>query len=76
MWKEDYAVVYLDGGHVGLEAITDDHDVVTTTERVGVDSPGFKENLRVLTRGLAGRRTIEVPHGAVYNRAQRKASGE
>lgn len=61
-------MLYLDGGHVGLEAIADDHDVVATTERVGVDSPRLKENLRVLTRGLARRRTIEVPDGAEHNK--------
>jgi hypothetical protein len=48
-------------------ALTDDHDVVTTTEGVFEDSNRLEDNLRVFCDGLIARGTIVVPFWDLVN---------
>lgn len=48
------AVVVLVRGSIRIPGFAKDEDVVTKTERVGVDSNGTQVDIGVVTRGLAG----------------------
>jgi len=54
-------VVVGGGGTVGEVTSTKDHDVVSTSERVGEDSTRPQEDIGIVSRSLLGGRTIKVP---------------
>lgn len=62
------SVVVLVGGAVGVPAFAEDEDVVTATERIGEDGDGAEVDIGVVTGGLGGRRTVEVPLREILNR--------
>jgi hypothetical protein len=57
------AVVELVGGTIGIPALGKDKDVGRATDWVGEDGDGLEVDIRVVARSLAGRGTVEVPHG-------------
>lgn len=59
------AVVVLVGGAIGVDALGEDEDVLAKAEGITEDRYGLEVDVGVLARGLAGRRTIEVPGGKV-----------
>ena len=61
------AVVELVGGSVGVPGFAKDEDVVALSEGVGVDSAGAEVDVGVVTGGLAGGGTVEVPFGELVN---------
>lgn len=64
------AVVELVWGTVRVPALSQDEDVVTTTERVREDGNRAEVNIGILTRGLAGGGTVEVPLWKILNRSR------
>lgn len=61
------AVVELVWGSIGIPALSDDEDVGSTTEWVGVESDGAEVDVRVVTRSLVGRTAVKVPFGKVLD---------
>lgn len=61
------AVVIFVWGSIGVPALGDNQDVGCTAERIGVDGDGSEVDVRVVTRGLAGRGTVEIPLGEIFN---------
>jgi len=57
------SIVELVGGAIGVPALGEDDDVGGATEGIGEDGARAEVDIRVLTRSLVGRRTIEVPDG-------------
>ena len=55
------AVVELVGGAIRVQGFAEDKHIVTTAERVGVNGNRTEVNIGVVTGGLTGRGTIEVP---------------
>lgn len=60
-------VVELVGASIGIPGLAEDKDVVTLAEGVRVVSDGSKVDIGVVTGGLAGGGTIEVPFGKFIN---------
>jgi hypothetical protein len=56
-------VVCLIGSAVAIVGGSENDNVVTTAERILVDCDWTKKNVRVMTGGLIGGRTIEIPVG-------------
>lgn len=61
------AVVVLVGASIGIPSLAEDKDVVTLAEGVGVVSHGAKVDIGVVTGGLAGGGTVEVPLGELID---------
>lgn len=61
------AVVELVGAAIGVPGLAEDEDVVTLAEGVGEDSARAEVDIGVVTGGLAGRGTVEVPLGELVN---------
>lgn len=61
------AVVVLVGGSIGVPALGENNDVGGTTEGIRVDGAGAEVDIRVVTGGLLGGRTIEVPDGEILS---------
>jgi hypothetical protein len=61
------AVVVLVGASIGIPGLAEDEDVVTLAEGVGVESNGAKVDIGVVTGGLVGGGTIEVPLGELID---------
>lgn len=61
------AVVELVGATIGVPGLAENEDVVTLAEGVGEDSDGAQVDIGVVTRGLAGGGTIEVPLGELLD---------
>ena len=55
------AVVELVWASIGVPGLAEDEDVVTLAEGVGEDSDGAEVDIGVVTGGLAGGGTVEVP---------------
>lgn len=55
------------GGTVVVVALCEDENVVTTTEGILEDGGGTKVDVRIVTWGLVGRRTVKVPNAEVSN---------
>lgn len=55
------AVVELVGGSIGVPGLTEDKDVLSLAEGVREDSNGANVDIGVVTGGLAGGGTVEVP---------------
>lgn len=62
------AVVELVGASIGIPGLAENEDVVTLAEGVGEDGDGAKVDIGVVTGGLAGGGTVEVPLGELLNR--------
>jgi len=60
-------VVVLVGASIGIPGLTEDEDVVTLAEGVGVESDGAEVDIGVVTGGLGGGGTVEVPLGELVN---------
>jgi hypothetical protein len=60
-------VVVLVGASIGIPGLAEDEDVVTLAEGVGVESNGAKVDIGVVTGGLVGGGTIEVPLGELID---------
>jgi hypothetical protein len=60
-------VVILVGASIGVPGLTEDKDVVTLAEGVGVESDGAEVDIGVVTGGLGGGGTVEVPLGELVN---------
>lgn len=60
-------VVVLVGASIGIPGLTEDKDVVTLAEGVGVESDGAEVDIGVVTGGLGGGGTVEVPLGELVN---------
>lgn len=58
-------VVELVGRAIGVPALSEDEDVGGATEGVGEDGNGLQVDVGVVTGGLAGGGTIEVPQGEI-----------
>lgn len=61
------AVVELVGAAIGIPGLAEDEDVVTLAEGVGEDRAGTEVDIGVVTGGLTGRGTVEVPLGELIN---------
>lgn len=61
------AEVELVGAAVGVPGLAQDEDVVTLAEGIGEDGAGAEVDIGVVTGGLAGRGTVEVPFGKLVN---------
>lgn len=61
------AVVELVGATIGVPGLAENKDVVALAEGVGEDSDGTEVDIGVVTRGLAGGGTVEVPFGELVN---------
>lgn len=61
------AVVELVGAAIGVPGLAENEDVVTLAEGVGEDSDGAEVDIGVVTGGLAGGGTIEVPLGELLD---------
>lgn len=61
------AVVELVGASIGIPGLAEDKDVVTLAEGVGVVCDGAKVDIGVVTGGLVGGGTVEVPFGKLVN---------
>ena len=61
------AVVELVGAAIGVPGLAENEDVVTLAEGVGEDSDGAQVDIGVVTGGLAGGGTIEVPLGELLD---------
>jgi len=61
------AVVELVWGSIGIPALGDNQDVGSATEWVGEDGNRSEVDIRVVAGSLAGRATIKVPLGEVFN---------
>jgi hypothetical protein len=59
------SVVVLVGSAIGVPALSENDDVGRATEGIGVDGARSEVDIGVVTGGLAGGRTIEVPDGEV-----------
>lgn len=62
------AVVELVGASIGVPGLAKNEDVVTLAEGVGEDSDGAEVDIGVVTGGLAGGGTVEVPLGELLDR--------
>lgn len=62
------AVVELVGAAISIPGLAENEDVVTLAEGVGEDSDGAQVDVGVVTGGLAGGGTVEVPFGELLNR--------
>lgn len=62
------AVVELVGAAIGVPGLAENENVVTLAEGVGEDSDRAQVDIGVVTGGLAGGGTIEVPLGELLNR--------
>ena len=60
-------VVELVGASIGIPGLTEDKDVVTLAEGVGVVSDGAKVDIGVVTGGLVGGGTVKVPLRELIN---------
>lgn len=60
-------VVELVGGTVRVPALSQDEDVVTTTERVREHGDRAEIDIGVFTWGLSGGRSVKVPFGKILN---------
>lgn len=61
------AEVELVGATVGIPGLAQDEDVVALAEGVGEDGDRAKVDIGVVTGGLAGGGTVEVPFGEFVN---------
>lgn len=61
------AVVELVGGTVRIPALSQNEDVVTTTERVREHGDRTEVDIGVFTWSLSGGRSVKVPFGKVLN---------
>lgn len=55
---------------VGIPALGEDEDVVTTAEGIGEDGNGTEVDIGVFTGSLASRGTVKVPLGEIINRGR------
>ena len=62
------AVVELVGATIGVPGLAENKDVVALAEGVGEDGDGAQVDIGVVTGGLAGGGTVEVPFGELLNR--------
>lgn len=60
-------VVELVGAAIGIPGLAENEDVVTLAEGVGEDGDGAQVDIGVVTGGLAGGGTVEVPLGELLN---------
>lgn len=63
------------GGVFPHHSLTEDHNVVTLSERISVVGDRLEMNLRVFSGGHIARRAIKIPHGDISERVDLLVEG-